>query len=192
MEPFIAALTAAALTLFDLDGTFFYVPSKAAAKWQLRIWWGGFIVLNGALSAALYTAASQTDALEGLPPWLRAMSIGAGYQALVRLKITTVQGVPVGFEALYEGAKRFFYKRINNIALAARRLETTELAGRRDLNDLSSEVKLMIDQNVLLTAQQKQDDKAWLLQTITDPNSSDIEKRRTVADYLLSGRRPGG
>lgn len=53
MEHLVTGATAALLTLFDLDRTF-YVPSRAERKMALYSWWVGFIIINGVLAILLY------------------------------------------------------------------------------------------------------------------------------------------
>ena len=45
LEPTIAGITAALLTLFDLDRVF-YVPARVQRKVVLYLWWWGFILVN--------------------------------------------------------------------------------------------------------------------------------------------------
>lgn len=194
MEPTIAAFTASLLTLFDLDRTF-YVPARMQSKVALRAWWWGFILANGLAAAALYVIFKDIEALRGLNPVLKAIVVGIGYLALIRAKFTTfnVQGreVPFGLEALYEGAKGFVYKRINSIAKVARFNETTQLAASETLAALAARAKLSIEQDALLTSDDKRRAKAWLLSTLQDPNTSDEDKRAALADFILSGQRSG-
>lgn len=194
MEPAIAGITAALLTLFDLDRTF-YIPSHVPRKIRLNAWWWGFIVVNGLLAASLYRALSALEALQGLDPWLRAVSVGLGYLALIRAKLTTInlQGkdVPAGIEVLYEGAKAFVYKRINDIAKQARYDETVELARQLTLADLVTRAKLSIEQDVLLSPEAKREAKGWLLRVFQDPHASDFDKRAALADFILSGQKSG-
>jgi hypothetical protein len=192
VEPTVAGITAALLTLFDLDRTF-YVPSKVPRKVALWAWWWGFIVANGLLAAALYGVIGNTDALRNWNPWLKAVTVGLSYLALVRLKLTTFtfQGkeVPGGFELFYEAAKEFVYKRINKIAKAARFDETTELSNKLSLPELAARAKLSIEQDALLPPEEKRSRKAWVLKVLTDNSSSDSDKRSVLADYILSGQR---
>ena len=194
MEPTIAAFTASLLTLFDLDRTF-YLPARMQSKVALRAWWWGFILANGLAAAALYVIFKDIEALRGLNPVLKAIVVGISYLALIRAKFTTfnVQGreVPFGLEALYEGAKGFVYKRINSIAKVARFNETTQLAASETLAALAARAKLSIEQDALLTSDDKRRAKAWLLSTLQDPNTSDEDKRAALADFILSGQRSG-
>ena len=192
MEPAIAGLTASLLTLFDLDRTF-YIPLKTPRKVALYAWWWGFIIANGAIAAALDKIFGNIESLRALDPWLRAVLIGVSYLAIIRAKFTTFsyQGkdVPFGLEALYEGAKGFVYKRINSIAKAARYEETTEHAGKFDLAELASRAKLDIEQDQLLTPEDKIRAKAWILSVLKDDAANDFDKRAALADFILSGQR---
>jgi hypothetical protein len=192
LDPTVAAFTASLLTLFDLDRTF-YVPARVQSKIALRAWWWGFILANGLAAAALYTIFKDIEALRGMNPTLKAIVIGVSYLALIRAKFTTfnIQGreIPFGLEALYEGAKGFVYKRINSIAKAARFRETTQLAASETLSALAARAKLGIDQDALLTTDDKRKAKAWLLTVLQDTKITDDEKRATLADFVLSGQR---
>jgi hypothetical protein len=131
-------------------------------------------------------------ALAAMPTWLRALTVGAGYLALVRLKLTTFdmkgKEVPFGLELVYEGAKGFAYKRINRIAMTARFNETVELAEKQSLGDLTARAKLAIEQNSLLSQEDKTRLKGWLVRTLKDVNSPEIEIRQALANYVLSGQ----
>jgi hypothetical protein len=190
----VAGFTASLLTLFDLDRTF-YVPSKVQSKIALRAWWWGFILANGFAAAALYAIFKDIEVLRTLHPTLKAIIIGVSYLALIRAKFTTfnIQGreVPFGLEALYEGAKGFVYKRINSIAKAARFSETTQLAASETLASLAARARLSIDQDALLTSDDKRKAKAWLLSVIQDAGTTEEDKRAALADFVLSGKRSG-
>lgn len=112
MEAGIAFLVASALTLFDLDRTF-YVPNNAQQKVRLYCWWWGFVLLNGGLAAAVY-AGVQASLLVEWPAWARAIVVGITYLAVLRAKLTTFeyQGreIPFGPELLYEQAKGYAFK----------------------------------------------------------------------------------
>ena len=146
MEPTVAGITAALLTLFDLDRTF-YVPSRVQRKVVLYLWWWGFILANALLAALLYRITSDVDVLKGIHPSLRAIIVGISYLAFIRIKFTTFnfQGkeIPFGLEVLYEAGKGYVFKRINNIAQAARFAETIDLATNRPLDDLVTQAKLI-------------------------------------------------
>ena len=161
----------------------------------LRAWWWGFILANGLAAAALYVIFKDVEALRAMNPMLKAIVIGISYLAIIRAKFTTfnIQGreVPFGLEALYEGAKGFVYKRINKIAKAARFTETMQLAAEQTLSALVARTRLGIDQDALLTLDDKRKAKAWLLSIAQDPNTSEEDKRAALADFILSGQRSG-
>lgn len=192
MEPTIAGVTAALLTLFDLDRTF-YVPARTQRKALLYTWWWGFVIANGLLAVVFYKMISGIEALQNVNPWLRAVSVGAGYLAVIRLKFTTFnfQGkeVPFGLEAFYEAGKGYIFKRINNIAKEARFAETMELINHKTLDELAIQARLNIEQDQLLAPEEKRSRKAWLLKVIQDANTTEAERRATLADYILSGQR---
>lgn len=192
MEFFIAFAVAALLTLFDLDQTF-YIPKQFKGKVALYFWWVAFILINGLLAAGAYNVFGQVDGLKGLHSWLRALLVGISYLAFVRIKITTFkfqgQEVPVGVEALYVGAKNFVYKRINRIAKEARSVETIERATNMALADLVSQARLAVNQDAILTAEEKKTNVAWILSVLQDAATTDFDKRAALADYILSGQR---
>jgi hypothetical protein len=192
MELWVTGATAALFTLFDLDRTF-YVPSKAERKAVLYAWWWGFVLANSGFAVVAYEIVGGNVASKISNPWLRAISVGAGYLAVIRSKLTTIsyQGkeIPFGPEFLYEGMKAFVFKRINNIAKRARSTETAQMAAQNTLAQLVSQAKLDIEQDQLLSAEEKRLRKAWVLRVFQDANASDEDKRATLADYLLSGQR---
>ncbi len=65
MKTLITGATAALLTLFDLDRTF-YVASKTERKAALYAWWIGFIIINGLLAILLYFIVKDTDAIKDM------------------------------------------------------------------------------------------------------------------------------
>lgn len=81
------------------------------------------------------------------------------------------------------------YKRINRIAKEARYEDTTELANTLPLEELGSRARLSIEQDSLLSTDDKRMTKAWLLRVLQDPNSGDLDKRLTLADFIPSGQR---
>ncbi len=153
------------------------------------------MLANGLAAAALYVIFKDIEALRTLNPVLKAIIIGVSYLALIRAKFTTfnIQGreVPFGLEALYEGAQGFVYKRINSIAKAARFSETMQLAASETLAALAARSRLSIDQDALLTSDDKRKSKAWLLSVIQDGNTTEDDKRAALADFVLSGQRSG-
>lgn len=187
-----AGVTAALLTLFDLDRTF-YIPSASRARWELRAWWWGFVLANGALSILLFGAVGATTAFENIPPLFKGILVGGGYLALVRSKFATIsiQGkdIPLGIEALYEGARGFVFRRINRIAQEERIRETTSLADEKSLEKLVAECRTVIEVNQIMTGEEKRLARAWILKVIEDAGSDDAEKRRTLANFRLSGQQ---
>ena len=179
------------LTFVDLDRTF-YVPSAVAEKGKLWAWWWFFVGANGALAAGLYGLVRDAASFEALDPWWRALLTGAAYPALVRSKLTTLrlegQSVPFGVEALFEAVREAVYKRINRIAKDARYQETTTLAASKSLADLSSQVRLSIEQDALMTPDAKREAKAWMLEILEDETASESDKRASLADFILSGQ----
>jgi hypothetical protein len=188
----VAGTTAALLTLFDLDRTF-YIPSKLPSRLALRAWWWGFVLANGLLAASLYAVLGDLEILQRVHPLLRAMLIGIGYLAFIRAKLTTFNlkgtDVPAGIEVFYEGAKGYVYRRINRIAKVARFTETTQMAKETPLEDLLSRARLSIEQDVLLDPSDKRAAKAWLLRVVQDDHATAPEKALALADFILSGQK---
>jgi len=195
VEQLVTGATAALLTLFDLDRTF-YVPSKVQRKIALYSWWTSFILVNGALAILLYQIFGDAQSLSGWNPYLRALLFGVGYLALVRLKFATFtyQGssVPFGLEAFYDAAKAFVFRRINTIAIQARRDETTELASSKTLKDLASDAKFAIGADALLSAEEKVSRQKWLLKTLQDAGTTEEDKKITLANFINSGQMMDG
>ena len=194
MDLTIAGLTAVLLTLFDLDRTF-YVPAKVPSRLALWAWWWGFILINGLAAAAIYVIFKDLQPLQGINPIFKAVILGVGYLAVIRAKFTTVNikgtDVPLGPEALYEGAKGMVYRRINRITKAARFSETNELAKAETLDTLVSRAKLSVNQDALLSLDEKSRALIWILTLLEDKESTDEDKRLALADFLLSGQRGG-
>jgi len=195
MEQLVTGATAGLLTLFDLDRTF-YVPSRVHRKLALYAWWFGFILVNAVLAILLYRIIGNVEALSSLNPYLKAVIFGIGYLAIVRLKFATFnyQGnqVPFGIEAFYDAGKTFVFRRINSIAIQARRDETKELAGMRTFKELAEETKFAIDADMLLSAEERASRRKWLLKTLQDAATSEDEKKITLANYLKSGQMIDG
>lgn len=188
----IAGVTAALLTYFDLDRTF-YIPEKTRQKFELYAWLLGFPLANGLLAIAFYFALEDDAMLQSLSPWLRSLTIGFGYLAFVRLKISTLEvgneEVPLGPELFYETARNFVYRRINRIAKSARYEETTALASSLSLGEIVRRARLSIDQDALLNPQEKTDAREWVSKILEDPKTNEEDKRLALADYVLSERR---
>ena len=194
METLITGATAALLTLFDLDRTF-YIPAKGERKAALYCWWFGFVIVNGLLAMLLYFIVKDFDAFKEMNVWLKAVVVGITYLALIRLKFATFsfQGneVPFGLEAFYDAGKNYVFKRINTIAVQARRIETTEMANTEPLDRLASDAKFFMEADALLTAEEKRSRQIWLLKVLQDGNISEMDKKITFANYIKSGQMMG-
>ena len=194
MEQFITGATAALLTLFDLDRTF-YVPTRVQRKYALYAWWFGFVFVNAALAVLFYEIVGDIDALKGLDPYLKAVILGVGYLGLARIKFATFNfrgnQVPFGLEACYDAGKSFVFRRINSIAIQARRDETNELAATSTFKQLAEETKFAIDADMLLSAEERASRRKWMLKILHDDAPCD-EKKITFANYLKSGQMIDG
>jgi hypothetical protein len=194
-EALVSGLTAGILTVFDLDRTF-YLPAKINKKFRLWAWYWLFVIANGALAYGLYLLVRDIGALKALNPWLRAIAVGCTYLAIIRAKFTTFEvagkTVPFGLELFYEAAKQFVYKRINRIAKRARYEETLELANTKSITELAPQAKLAINQDALMTVEEKRLTKEWLLKVIQEAQAgNDLDQRAAIADFILSGQRAG-
>jgi len=92
-------------------------------------------------------------------------------------------------EAFYQGAKNFVYKRINRIAKAARSDETIQMANANSLVQLVRQARLSINQDAIMTPDEKRAALTWLLSVAQDAGTQDDDKRLTIADFILSGQR---
>lgn len=190
-----AGTTAALVTLFDLDRTF-YIPQTPGPRWALRFWWWGFILANGVLAVLLHAVVRDwlvnNNWFDSVPP-LRGVLVGTSYLALVRSKFMTLsipgKDFPVGLEAAYDGARAFVFRRINRIAQEECIKETTALAASKTLIELRDECLTAIETNQLLTLEEKRQERNWVLLMIEDENSNSTDKRRTLANYRLSGQK---
>jgi hypothetical protein len=191
LDALLVFLIAGTLTWFDLDETF-YIPRAATQKFRLGCYWWGFVIANGALASFLYGALQEQELFKGMNHWARAAAVGFGYLALVRFKFTTVQNVPIGFEAFYEKFKRSVYRRINLIVVEARQTETQEMVSQYELPELVKRAKLRIHNDALLTDEQKSKSLAWVLQVIRDTQNDDFDKSVTIAIFILAGSTGGG
>jgi hypothetical protein len=181
---------ASLLTLFDLD-RIFHVPAANPQKIRLYGWMGGFILVNAALAAGTFFAIRNLQPFRDWQPGFVALAAGTGYLAIIHTKITTfsweASEVPFGFELLYQGGKNYAFKRINRIAKKARSEETFALAEKEDLAALALRAKVNIIQDALLSMEEKERHKKWLVDVLNDTND-DKEKRLYVANYILSER----
>lgn len=189
---FIAFITAALLTFFDLDKTF-YIPSKVDLKVLLYSLLFGFPIANGAIATAIYLSFKNDPRLQQFHPGVVSLCFGLGYLALIRLKLTTIQlegkEVPFGIELFYEGAKSAVYRRINKIAKNARYEETVSLAQQETLDTLAGRARLSIKQDALQNSSEKITAQKWINDVVQDTKSTDVEKRQTLADFILSEKR---
>lgn len=188
----LAAIVAALLTVFDLDETF-YIPKDLRQRARLRLWMVAFVLANALLAAITYELIRGIDPFRSWNQSLAALVAGAGYLAIIRLKFTTFkwqgQDVPFGLELLYEGSKRFAYKRINGIAREARGEETRALANSENLAELVRRARLSISQDRLLSEDEKEQNKLWIVKVLEDDESDEMDKRLYIANYILSGDR---
>jgi hypothetical protein len=96
---------------------------------------------------------------------------------------------PIGLEYLYESVKRAVHERINRIALAARIASVKELIAKKQLKDLATESRIRIQNDALLSADDRTKALAWLVEVITDSGTADEDKSTTLATFVLFGDR---
>ena len=83
------------------------------------------------------------------------------------------------------------FRRINSIAIQARRDETNELAATSTFKQLAEETKFAIDADMLLSAEERASRRKWMLKILQDDAPCD-EKKITFANYLKSGQMIDG
>lgn len=189
----VAGLTAAVLTFFELDRTF-RIPASVTKKPVLYGLWWSFVAINGALAYLLYGQVADLALVASWPVWLKGVVIGGAYLSLVRQKFFTTQRgtgpekTPVGLELLYENLKEAIFRRINDIARTARANEALELANKTSLVDLGRNAKLRVNNDPLLTKEQKAERLQWILTVIQDAQSTELEKKDALATFILYGK----
>lgn len=185
-----AAGVALAATLFDLD-RLFYNPDQSSNRMKLRVLRWVFVLTNAALAAVVFFFLRNAETFESWNSWLFALTVGAGYLALARLKFTTFsfQGkdVPFGLEALYDSGKQYLFRRINAVVKTDKNQRAQALAVSLDADELAARVRTDINNDNLLSPEDKKLRLAWLLSTKRDADASDAEKRAVFASYLVSG-----
>lgn len=193
-SPFTLAVAAAAaglLTYCDLDAVFDAPPH--ALRWKpwvrLEAWWWGFILANGALAGFLFYALRDQEWLRGLNVWLAALLTGAGYTAVVRIKLTTLPGgIPFGLETFYLGVRNVVHRRINRVIRDWRMAECATLA-LTPLPDLRERALLMAGSDALLSDEDRAAVTRWINQTASDTAAPEADRRRLLAMYIITERR---
>jgi len=190
MEWIISGCVASFLTVFDIGRTF-YVPKSSPYKRHFYLWGAGFILANAALAIVLYVSFRDIDTLHSLNPGVRALIVGASYLVLARSKLATIkvqsEEIPLGLEYVYNGAKDFVYRAMNRASIQALTTEAWGVANVSSLKDLATQTRAHINNNNLLTPEDKNLRKSWLLKVLQD-TTSDEEKAVTLATYLLAER----
>jgi len=189
----IAGVVAASLTWFELDRTF-RVPPSTTKKIALYALWWGFVLLNGALALFLYTQVYDLSLFANWPEWLRGVVVGGTYLSVVRQKFFTTQGsgkgddkTPIGIELLYENVKEAVFRRINDIAGAARQREVRQRSDSSQLAALARDAKLRVNNDTLLSTQRKTELLGWILTVLKDPQASEPDKKDALATFVLYG-----
>ncbi len=187
----VAGLVAGVLTYLDLDGVFDEPPH--ALDWgpwlRLRSWWWGFIAANGVLAGFLYFILKPLY-FKDVNEWFGALLAGAGYTALIRLKFATLPNdVPLGLEALYLGIRKLVHRRINRIVRAWRMQACASLAVAT-LPELRERALLMVGSDVLLNEEERKATTEWIKKTADDASIPELDRRRALAIYIITERRP--
>ncbi len=188
--PLVAAGIAGAVTYLELDQVF-TVPKESTGRWAIRASIAAYILINCLLAVALYRLLNQAAILQSVDTWLRGLLIGAGYLSLVRLKFATLNGQPFGFEYFFELARTYAYTRINRRVGDAREDAATKLANETSLPDLVTQAKAKTGFDSLLTPDEQNETKAWILRVIDDDETSEFEQKLILADFIKSGSRSG-
>lgn len=190
MDCLITGFVAILLTLFDISRVF-YVPRSGPHKRKFYLWAGAFLLANAALAIILYFSFRDIGPFHSMNSSLRALIIGASYLVLVRSKLATIKvqsdEIPLGLEYVYNGAKDFVYRGMNRVSIQALTMEAAAMVGHRSLKELALETKAYITNNNLLSEDDKNLRKSWLLKVLQD-NTSDEEKSVTLATYILDER----
>ena len=186
----LAAGVAGGVTYLELDQVF-TVPKKSRGRWGIRATTAAFILVNALLAVALYQLLNRAAILASVDVWVRGLLIGAGYLSLIRLKFATLNDQPFGFEYFYELARRFSYTRINRRVVDARLDAAGDLAANTPIADLVSQAKGKTNFDSLLTPDEQNEVKAWILRVIKDKDATEEEKKLILADFILSGSRSG-
>ncbi|HXA16441.1 MAG TPA: hypothetical protein VN380_05585 [Thermoanaerobaculia bacterium] len=124
---------------------------------------------------------------------MRGVVVGGTYLSVVRQKFFTTQRsgkddkTPIGIELLYENVKEAVFRRINDIAGAARQREVRELSDNSQLATLARDAKLRVNNDTLLSRQRKTELLAWILTVLKDPQASEPDKKDALATFVLYG-----
>lgn|GEM_PF-1176097 len=189
-----AASVAGILTLFDLDRHFLVLRSVRRLS-EFNFWWWGFVLVNGILAALLYGLFAKQPPLDALNPLIGGFVIGLAYLALVRIKFTTLskngQDVPVGLEPLYEGAKSYFYKRINQIVRAAINEESDAMSKdeKMTLEKLQELAENNVRNSKLRPKAEQEELRDWIASVVKD-KVPEKRKRLILISFILNDSRP--
>jgi hypothetical protein len=151
------------------------------------------VLLNGALALFLYTQVYDLSLFANWPVWLRGVVVGGTYLSVVRQKFFTAQGsgkgdkTPIGIELLYENVKEAVFRRINDIAGAARQREVRQLSDSSQLAALARDAKLRVNNDTLLSTQRKTELLAWILTVLKDPQASEPDKKDALSTFVIYG-----
>ncbi len=189
----LAAFLAGLLTYCDLDTQFDPPPSlNWGPWWKLTLAWWFFVLANAALALVLYYALSQAGVIPETNPWLKALGVGLGYSAAIRLKFTTLpingKDTPIGAEVVYEGLKNLIHKRINRIIREWRMEKTRELA-QSDVPTLRQQSKALVISDTLMTEDERKEANKWIDAVASAQDMEDADRRLLLATFILTGQR---
>jgi hypothetical protein len=113
--------------------------------------------------------------------------------SLIRQKFLTTRSkdgtdeTPFGIELLYEGAKDAVFRRINDIAGAARQEAVRKFSDETPLEELARKARLRIDSDALLSTQVRTELLAWIVTVLKDVDPSETDKKDALATFILYG-----
>jgi hypothetical protein len=190
----LAGALAALTTYLDLNTVFDIPPHEL--RWppwlRLQLWWCGFILVNAVIAGVLFLTIGAKSPFSEMAPWIAAVSVGAGYSALVRLQFTTLsihgKDTPIGVETLYEALKDLIHRRINRI-IRAWRMEQSTLLAAKDIDVLRQTALTMVGSDSLLTDDQRTSTTNWINTTADDAATPEYQRKVALALYLITERK---
>lgn len=188
-------LTGFTTTLIVLIDFFLTFDASSIVRTKASTWYWliGFIVVNLLFAMVLHCYLFHHQNLSGLEPWFRSIVLGLGYSALVHTRLTTLkigaQEIPIGLELVYENAKRVVYTHINREVIRSGYSLAEQKARQKNLKRLAIEAEFMIQANKMLTDEQREEYKRWLLGVLQDPVSVDFQKKLVLAHFINCGER---
>jgi hypothetical protein len=183
----ITGLTTAVIVFIDLLRVFSVFHRKTF------FWVSLFVSINALLSVAMHCYLFDNASLANLPSFLKSIVLGIAYLVLVHTKIATIvineQEIPVGLELAYENFKGVIYRQINRESLEVQYINVSRLAQASSLKDLVQKASYKIRASRITSEEEKENQKIWLLEVVTDPRSTEESQKIWIAHFLLYGER---